>query len=60
MGNDPSIADHFIGRISNRLSEFAQSLREIDKSLEDSTIALIPPSAGQVQLPNAAAAPVYN
>lgn len=60
MGADPSIADHFIGRISSRLSEFAASLREMDKALEDSTIALIPPSAGQVQLPNAVAAPVYN
>jgi CRP-like cAMP-binding protein len=33
MADDPSLAEHFIDKISGRLSSFVDGLREIDKSL---------------------------
>ena len=33
MTADPSLADHFIDKISGRLSSFVADLREIDKGL---------------------------
>jgi CRP-like cAMP-binding protein len=33
MAADPSLADHFIEKISGRLSSFVEGLREIDRSL---------------------------
>ncbi len=33
MSDDPSLADHFIDKISGRLSTFVEGLREIDRSL---------------------------
>lgn len=33
MADDPSLAEHFIAKISGRLSSFVEGMREIDKSL---------------------------
>lgn len=33
MAEDPAVADHFIAKISSRLAEFVEGLREIDRSL---------------------------
>ncbi|HEX2840624.1 cyclic nucleotide-binding domain-containing protein [Hyphomicrobium sp.] len=33
MSADPSLADHFINKISGRLSSFVEGLREVDRSL---------------------------
>jgi len=40
MADDPTLADHFIAKIAGRLSEFAEGLREIDKSLASATEAM--------------------
>lgn len=33
MADDPSLAEHFIAKISGRLSSFVEGMKEIDKSL---------------------------
>lgn len=46
MALDPSLADHFIDKISGRLSSFVENLREIDQGLARSTEASgVPPVA---------------
>lgn len=35
MNDDPTLADHFIGKISGRLSSFVSGLKEIDEALGD-------------------------
>ncbi|MCC7253558.1 cyclic nucleotide-binding domain-containing protein [Hyphomicrobium sp.] len=52
MTDDPSLADHFIEKISGRLSSFVEGLREIDKSL----VTIGPPVNGAEAKTTASAA----
>lgn len=42
MAEDPSLADHFIDKISGRLSEYVEGLRDIDRTLADAAIGDVP------------------
>lgn len=48
MADDPTLADHFIDKISGRLSAFVEDLRAIDRTLagaEEAFDAIVPPSS---------------
>jgi CRP-like cAMP-binding protein len=56
MAEDPALADHFIERISGRLSEFVAGLKEIDRSLADSAHMLAVPPPHMTSDPSAGSA----
>jgi CRP-like cAMP-binding protein len=61
MTEDPSLAGHFITKISDRLSTFVDGLREVDQSLAEA--AIVPPAvvaAGGGRAQAVAAAPTLH
>lgn len=64
MAEDPSLADHFIAKISGRLSSFVEGMREIDRSLAEmdspaSKVSAMPVTRAAPEQPASAAATVH-